>query len=60
MKKIQDQNLKLVIALAQVDNLFALVEGNEYETYLQMSLWKIKAELERQMKNCLPSLDKAP
>ena len=59
MRKIQDQNLKLVIALAQVDNLFALVEGNEYETYLQMSLWKIKAELERQMRNCPPSLDKA-
>jgi hypothetical protein len=58
MKKIQDQNLKLVIALAQVDNLFALTEGNEYETYLQMSLWKIKSELERQMKKSPPSLDK--
>ena len=59
MRKIQDQNLKLVIALAQVDNLFALVEGNEYETYLQMSLWKIKVELERQVSKCPPSLDKA-
>jgi len=58
MKKIQDQNLRLVIALAQVDNLFALLEGNKYETHLQVSLWKIKVELDRQMSQCPPSLDK--
>ena len=59
MKRIQDQQFILATALAQVDNLFALLEGNKYETHLQVSLWKIKAELERQIKNCPPSLDKS-
>jgi hypothetical protein len=51
-----EQNL--VIALQQVNNLEKLAKTFEYSSYLETRLSSIKYELERQLKNCLHSLDK--
>lgn len=41
----------LSIALAQVENLTLLLEGNEYKTFLYNHLIPIKYELQRQLNN---------
>ena len=42
---------KLVFALEHVAHLEDLIEGNEYEHYLNDSLTTMKYEFERQLKN---------
>ena len=42
---------KLVFALEHIAHLEDLIEGNEYEHYLNDSLTTMKYEFERQLKN---------
>ena len=49
----------LIIALQQVENLEKLIEGFEYPTYMRNRLNNVKYELERQLHNCQPPVDKA-
>lgn len=42
---------KLVFALEHVAHLEDLIEGNEYEQYLEQSLSTMKYEFERQLSN---------
>ncbi|WJZ48249.1 hypothetical protein [Synechococcus phage DSL-LC02] len=44
-----NEKTKLILALMQVDNLFKLIEGNEWETHLTRNLISFKIELERQL-----------
>lgn len=44
-----DEQTKLILASYQVDNLFQLFKGNEWETYLTRDLYKIKYEIARQL-----------
>lgn len=46
---MMDKKQKLVIAHAQVENLFALTEEFEYKDYIQSKLYKLKYEFERQL-----------
>lgn len=41
--------LKFILALQQIDNLTSLLEGNEYQQYMNLRLIQIKVELERQL-----------
>ncbi len=41
----------LIIALQQVSNLSALLEGNEWETYIASKLISVECELSRQLNN---------
>ena len=49
----------LIIALQQVSNLEQLIKTFEYPTYMQNRLNSVKYELERQLHNCQPPVDKA-
>lgn len=42
---------KLSSALAQVESIFNLIEGNQYEQYLESYLIPLKVELKRQLTN---------
>jgi hypothetical protein len=42
---------KLILALMQIDNLTALTEGNEYQSFLYSHLISMKCELQRQLTN---------
>ena len=42
---------KLIVSLAQVDNLIKVLEDNPYGKYLQSHLNPVKYELERQLNN---------
>lgn len=44
-----DQQTKFILALAQIDNLSKIVEGNEYEHFFVSHLVPIQIELERQL-----------
>ena len=44
-----DSKTKLILALMQVENLSALIEGNEWEMHLTQRLIPVKVELERQL-----------
>lgn len=46
---------KLILALQQIDNLTSLLEGNEYQQYMNLHLIQIKVELQRQLTNLLHS-----
>ena len=46
-----DKQVKLNLALIQIDNLSKIVEGNEYEHFFVSHLIPIKIELERQLSN---------
>ena len=41
--------MKLLLALQQIDNLAELLNGNEYEKYLDYLLIQIQVELQRQL-----------
>jgi predicted RNA-binding protein with EMAP domain len=43
--------VKLILALQQINNLTDLLQGNEYRTFLYGHLISIKCELERQLTN---------
>jgi hypothetical protein len=42
---------KLIQALAQIENLKTLLEGNEYQQYLYGHFVKVGVELKRQLNN---------
>jgi hypothetical protein len=43
--------IKLILALQQINNLTDLLHGNEYQTFLYGRLISVKCELERQLTN---------
>jgi len=45
------EEVKLILALQQIDNITNLVEGNEYEMFLTSHLISLKFEFERQLSN---------
>ena len=51
MKKIECQETKLILAMAQVENLVNILEDNEYKTFLYNHLIPVKYELQRQLHN---------
>ena len=46
-----NNHTKLVFALEHIAHLHDLIEGNEYENYLNRSLSTMEYELERQLHN---------
>lgn len=46
-----NQESKLIFALMQLENITSLIEGNEYETFLQSHLIPIDVEIKRQLTN---------
>jgi hypothetical protein len=46
-----DEKTKLVLALQQVHNLTELLNGNEYEQFINSHLISIQVELQRQLTN---------
>lgn len=45
------EEVKLILALHQIDNITNLVKGNEYEMFLTSHLISLKFEFERQLSN---------
>ena len=45
------EEIKLILALQQIDNLTDLLEGNEYQQFLYGHLISAKCEIERQLTN---------
>jgi hypothetical protein len=45
------EELKLIIAKMQIQNLVSLIEGNEYQQFLYSRLISIDVELQRQLTN---------
>jgi hypothetical protein len=46
-----NEQIKLVLALQQIDNLTSLLDGNEYQSFLYSHLISMKCELQRQLTN---------
>jgi hypothetical protein len=46
-----NEEMKLILALQQINNLTDLLYGNEYRTFLYGHLISVKCELERQLTN---------
>jgi hypothetical protein len=44
-----NENIKLILALQQIDNLTDLLKGNEYQNYLCGHLIQLQVELKRQL-----------
>jgi hypothetical protein len=44
-----NENIKLILALQQIDNLTSLLEGNEYQQYLYYNLIQARVEIRRQL-----------
>jgi hypothetical protein len=42
---------KLILALMQVENISSLMEGNEWQQFINSKLIGLKVELERQLSN---------
>ena len=51
MKTKMKPEEKLSSALAQVESIFNLIKGNQYEQYLESYLIPLKVELKRQLTN---------
>jgi hypothetical protein len=45
------QQIKLILALNQIENLTELIKDNEYERFLYSHLISIQTELQRQLTN---------
>jgi hypothetical protein len=45
------EELKLILAKMQIQNLVSLIEGNEYQQFLYSRLISIDVELQRQLTN---------
>jgi hypothetical protein len=43
--------VKLILALQQIENLIQLIEGNEYQKFLYGHLVPVQVELQRQLTN---------
>ena len=54
-----NQATKLVFALEHIAHLEDLIEGNEYEQYLNQSVSTLKYEFERQLNNLPDKVKKA-
>ena len=50
-KRVQDEEIILIGALQQVDNITNLLYSNEYKDYIYQHLLPVKYELERQLSN---------
>ena len=46
-----NEQIKLILALQQIDNLTSLTAGNEYQKFLYSHLISIQVELQRQLTN---------
>lgn len=44
-----NQQIKLILALRQIDSLVSLLKGNDYENFIYGHLINIKYELRRQL-----------
>ena len=54
-----NQATKLMFALEHIAHLEDLIEGNEYEQYLNQSVSTLKYEFERQLNNLPDKVKKA-
>lgn len=43
------EEMKLILALMQIENLTNLIEGNEYQKFLYGHLISVQVELQRQL-----------
>ena len=50
-KRIEDPVFLLLSAKSQIENVLKLIEGNEYESYMNLKLTSVWYELDRQLKN---------
>jgi hypothetical protein len=50
-KRIEDPVFLLLAAKSQIENVLKLIEGNEYESYMNLKLTSVWYELDRQLKN---------
>ena len=50
-KRIEDPVFRLLSAKAQIENVIKLIEGNQYESYMNLKLTSVWYELDRQLKN---------
>ena len=50
-KRVQDQEIILIGALQQIDDITNLLYSNEYKDYIYQHLLPVKYELERQLSN---------
>jgi hypothetical protein len=44
-----NEQIKLILALREIDSLTSLLEGNEYQQYLYYNLIQVRVELQRQL-----------
>ena len=45
------EEMKMVLGIQQIDNMIALIEGNEYQQFLYSHLVSVQVELQRQLTN---------
>ena len=50
-KRIEDPVFLLLSAKSQIENVLKLIEGNQYESYMNLKLTSVWYELDRQLKN---------
>ena len=50
-KRVTDEEIILIGALQQIDNITNLLYSNEYKDYIYQHLLPVKYELERQLSN---------
>ena len=46
-----NDQMKMILALQQINNIAELLKGNEYERFIYGQLISVKVELERQLTN---------
>ena len=46
-----NDQLKIILAIQQINNITELLQGNEYERFLYGHLISVRVELERQLTN---------
>ena len=51
-----NSEMKLILALMQIENLTSLLQGNEYAKFLYSHLISTKVELQRQLTNVQHSI----
>jgi len=50
------EETKLILAINQVENVIKLIEGNEWENYMNLRLTSVYYELQRQLTNQVKSI----
>lgn len=48
---MMNPEVKLILALNQIENIVSLLEGNEYQSFLYQHLISVQVELNRQLTN---------